>query len=283
MISVTDLTTFSFCPRKLYLSRVVKLPEPLKDVMILGGIKHKLLEEMPDLDKELANNLTEQVSFEDFAQEFVHQSTVALRMIVVRQKEALRSVSVPLDSAYRQTRALAIREAEWRARRLFDFAHENHLFGAELWERFTPKEKPEYSLSSASLALRGRIDALTVLSDRIIPIEHKSGIPPEEGVWESHKLQLSAYALLLEETFKVSVPFGVVNYFDFGVQREVPINPFAKDAVREMILVVNAVLSQKEVPPVVDNINKCKSCGYFSYCEKELKFIDGLPPAVVQV
>ncbi|MBI4016574.1 MAG: CRISPR-associated protein Cas4 [Candidatus Aenigmarchaeota archaeon] len=271
MISVTDLTAFHFCPRKLFLSKVAKLHEPLKDVIVLGSIKHKIIETMPELDKEMSCNLTKELDSEKFVQEYVRQSTTALRMIIVQQKDALRSVSVPLDSAFEKTKQLAVSEAEKRAKYLHDFAHKHQLFGVNLWENLTPKEKPEYSLSSSKLQLKGRIDALKISPDKIIPVEHKSGQPPEEGAWESHKLQLSAYALLLENLFETSITHGIINYFDAGLQREIQINPFAKDEVKQMIPVVTAVLSQKEIPPTINNINKCKSCGYYSYCEKEIK------------
>ena len=271
MLSVTDLTAFQFCPRKLFFSKVLKLQEPLKDSVVIGGIKHKIIEGMPSLDKEMAHNLTKEIAYDQFVQEYIMQSTTSLRMIIVQQKEALRRVEVPLDAAFDMTKPLAVSEAEKRAKRIYDFGHANQIFGAELWENLSPKEKPEYSLSSHALQLKGRIDALKISIDKIVPVEHKSGQPPQEGAWSGHKLQLAAYALLLEEMFETKIPHGVVNYFDTGQQREIPINIFAKEEVKQMIPLVRALLEGKNTPPVIDNPNKCKSCGFYSHCEKELK------------
>ncbi|MBI4147706.1 CRISPR-associated protein Cas4 [Candidatus Woesearchaeota archaeon] len=271
MLSVTDLTTYTYCARKLYLSRVLKLSEPVKDVMVLGSIKHKLLEILPVHHHNMALQLKPDTQGQEFINEYIRLSLAALSDIIIKYKYALKQTSTPLDHAFSHVKELAVTEAQTRAENLLATAQQTNKWSQDLWDAYFPKEKAEYSLESEQLFLRGRIDALHIHQNKIVPVEHKSGEMPPQGVWDSHRLQLTAYALLLEEHFQTPIPYGVVNYFDAHKQREVHLNPFSKDEIRALIPTVRKTLSQKEVPPIVDNPAKCKTCGFFNYCEKELK------------
>ena len=44
-----------------------------------------------------------------------------------------------------------------------------------------------------------------VRAESLLPIELKTGKSPKEGVWPGHRVQLSAYVMLLEDNFNMNI------------------------------------------------------------------------------
>ena len=44
IINVTDITTYLYCPRLLYIRKIKKIPTPLTKEMVVGRLKHNILE-----------------------------------------------------------------------------------------------------------------------------------------------------------------------------------------------------------------------------------------------
>ncbi len=78
-------------------------------------------------------------------------------------------------------------------------------------------------LSSSRYRLRGRPDELRRLEDgRMVPVEIKSGRTPRQGSpYPSHRVQLLAYCLLIEENLGTVPPYGLLIYGD-GTEFRVP-------------------------------------------------------------
>ena len=72
-------------------------------------------------------------------------------------------------------------------------------------------EKP---LFSQTHRLAGKPDYLVQQGREIIPIEVKSSAAPADGPRRSHVLQLAAYCLLVEETYRQKPKYGIVKYAD---------------------------------------------------------------------
>jgi len=54
---------------------------------------------------------------------------------------------------------------------------------------------------------------LVWVKDGIAPVELKSSPSPSSGrPYDGHLFQLAAYCLLVEDVFRVSVPYGLVRY-----------------------------------------------------------------------
>jgi CRISPR-associated exonuclease Cas4 len=91
---------------------------------------------------------------------------------------------------------------------------------------------------SVRFRLYGRPDEIRQLPDgRWIPIELKRRARPAFGVPTSHRFQLWAYCLLLEETYGVPPPFGVVRYGD-GTEMTLP---WDREALAELTALRSAV------------------------------------------
>jgi CRISPR-associated exonuclease Cas4 len=77
--------------------------------------------------------------------------------------------------------------------------------------------QPGMLLRSERFRLSGRPDEVRELPDgRWVPVEVKSRPTPPGGPPDSHRIQLAAYCLLVEETTGRAPPFGLLRYGDGG-------------------------------------------------------------------
>ena len=266
MLSVTSLTAYLYCARKLYLQKVLGYEEIPKEFLVRGSIKHRVFEVMEKSEKELICSVSEDFTQEQILDFYSKKYAQILRMVIIQSKNQLKLVKLlPMD-AFKQYIMLFRLEAEMRASNLFAFIQKNKVYGEDLWEALTPKLKSEYKVASQSLYLTGKIDQVQVFPTMLLPVELKTGKAPKEGAWEDHKIQLAAYALLLEDSFKVSINSGIIRYVDDNQARNIDINPFLKDQVRDLVKKVKDMLASEKIPPFNTNENKCKNCSLKEIC-----------------
>ncbi len=266
MLSVTSLTAYLYCARKLYLQKVLGYEEIPKEFLVRGAIKHRVFEEMEKTEKGIICSIDSSSAYEQILDMYNKRYAQILRMVIIQSKNQLKLVSLlPMD-AFKQYIVLFRLEAEVRAANLFSFIQKNKVYGEDLWEALTPKLKSEYKIASQNLYLTGKIDQVQVFPTMLLPVELKTGKAPKEGAWEDHKIQLAAYALLLEDSFKVPINSGIIRYLDDNQARSIEINPFLKDQVKELVKEVRAMLSSEKLPPLNKNENKCKSCSLKEVC-----------------
>ncbi len=100
----------------------------------------------------------------------------------------------------------------------------------------------------------------------MVPVELKTGKAPETGVWEGHKVQLGAYMMLLLEKNEIKIKEGIVRYLDYGVERQIILDPFLKKEISELTQKVRELLSQKILPPKILEKNKCTAYQLYEQC-----------------
>ena len=126
-------------------------------------------------------------------------------------------------------------------------------------------EKP---LFSRTHRLTGKPDYLVQQGREIIPIEVKSAQAPGAGPRRSHVLQLAAYCLLIEATYRQIPKYGIVKYADrmFAVDYT--------DALRsELLNVIGAMrddLARGAAERSHDEAARCAHCGYRHACPERL-------------
>jgi len=119
------------------------------------------------------------------------------------------------------------------------------------------------TLRSARYRLAGRPDVLRRLPDgRLVPIELKSRAAPPRGPPLSHRIQVSAYCLLVEETTGVTPPYGLLRYGD-GAEFRIPWTP----AARAELLRVRADLGRPYDGRASPSPAKCAHCGWRPVCD----------------
>lgn len=266
MISVTSLTAYLYCPRKLFLERVLGIAEAPKDVMILGSVKHRVFDMFNGEEANVVCSIKREASHEEIRDSYTSCFSNILRRAIMNSRNQFKMAGLSPMDAFNEFLPFFAREAESRALFVHSFMKKHRLHGEDLWNKLSPKIKSEYKVTSESLDLSGKIDRIEIYEGSLVPVELKSGSPPKEGAWESHKVQLAAYALLLEDLFNTSIPEGFVYYVDSGKRVSVFINPFLKDQVRSLVVQVRSLLSSKVPPVIAENKNKCSSCSLREKC-----------------
>lgn len=120
----------------------------------------------------------------------------------------------------------------------------------------------DVTLFSERHKLVGRPDRIVKQGNAYIPEEWKSS----KRVSHGHRLQLGTYFILIEETYGVRPPFGVVVLGD-GTRVEVT----NTDALRaEVLTIANQIRLHRgkllESIPVSQPPNKCRACGQRPNC-----------------
>lgn len=168
--------------------------------------------------------------------------------------------------------------------------------GRTLHEQRVPKlnddsrELRSFEVSSDELGLFGKVDAARIRGGAWIAYEHKKGRcrrakDKAEGgkgtpdVWPSDRLQVAAYALLLEHQLGKPVLEGRVRYHQDNVTVTVPIDDIARADVLTAITRMRQLRRSSNRPPVTDNEKLCRRCSLRVVCLPEEERIAPLPTA----
>lgn len=140
-------------------------------------------------------------------------------------------------------------------------------------------------LATPALGLAGKVDCLRRRDGSYLPYEHKRGrcrrdrpeaddAPDHSGsartgspaAWPSDRLQVIAYAVLIEEAFGQPVPEGRVRYHADHVTVRVPIDASARADLSAAIARARELREGVERPPVTDNERLCTHCSLAPVC-----------------
>lgn len=141
-------------------------------------------------------------------------------------------------------------------------------------EKQEDEEWEELFLESEELGLRGRLDALRTRDGQTIPYEHKRGRcyrdeNQQPQAWESDRLQILAYASLVESAMGITVTEGRIRYHADNVLVHVPLDDAARVTVREAIQQARTLRQSTHRPPVTDNERLCARCSLAPVCLPE--------------
>ncbi|MHC5748217.1 MAG: type I-MYXAN CRISPR-associated endonuclease Cas1 [Nostoc sp.] len=141
-------------------------------------------------------------------------------------------------------------------------------------EKQEDEEWEELFLESEELGLRGRLDALRTRDGQTIPYEHKRGRAHRDEnkqpqAWESDRLQILAYAYLLESAFGITVKEGRIRYHADNVLVHIPVDDAGRASVREAIQQARTLRQSTHRPPVIDNERLCARCSLAPVCLPE--------------
>lgn len=135
-------------------------------------------------------------------------------------------------------------------------------------------ERTQLELADPVLGLIGKVDAIRRRNGSLIPYEHKRGKArraddksPEP--WPSDRLQVIAYALLLESANGASIPEGRIRYHADGVTVRVPIDDHARIDLQQAITIAKILRESTERPPVTENERLCVKCSLSPVCLPE--------------
>lgn len=268
-ISVTLLSSYLYCSRKLFLEKVLMQAEPPKESLVMGSIRHETYDKINKNEEPIVASITKKMDFAEMQQLYMQNHLKFLRRSIADNRDRLKSVNLNMLDAYRKSFPFIMEESVTRLANVFDFILKNNVFGEELWQRLTPKILSELRVESEELKLKGIIDQVHVYEQDYVPFELKTGRTPADGVWPSHRIQIAAYAMLLQEKFNKPIKEGFVFYLDTKEKRHIAINPFMKDEVKQVVNEVIGLLESKNIPDFCNNENKCMKCGLKQTCYSE--------------
>jgi CRISPR-associated exonuclease Cas4 len=121
----------------------------------------------------------------------------------------------------------------------------------------------EVGVESAVLRLRGLIDEVVFTEDgKVLPVDYKLAT----SVSANHRLQLGAYALLLESKFGVSVSEGYVYLLGKREMVRVRITPALREQIFALLGAMFETVSKERMPEAASIRARCASCEFRRFC-----------------
>ncbi|NCJ06234.1 type I-MYXAN CRISPR-associated endonuclease Cas1 [Synechococcales cyanobacterium C] len=141
-------------------------------------------------------------------------------------------------------------------------------------EKQEDEDWEELFLESTELGLRGKVDALRTRDGQTIPYEHKRGRchrdeQNQPQAWESDRIQILAYACLLEMVLGITVPEGRIRYHADNVLVHVPLDEAGRQWVKAVIAEARTLRQSTYRPPVTENERLCARCSLAPVCLPE--------------
>lgn len=134
-------------------------------------------------------------------------------------------------------------------------------------------EKTEVDLSSDSLGLVGRCDIIRMINGIWIPYEHKKGRSKKTAInseaWPPDSVQVTAYAMLLEEQLGVQVNEGRIRYHEDNVTISIPIDEDRRSLALAAIARAREIRDLPNRPPITTNDRMCLRCSLSPVCLPE--------------
>lgn len=250
IINVTDITEYLYCPRKVYLRLSKGIRSPPSKIMILGSLRHKALELFSKNEQTLVSSIIEKPEESKIKKLYSNMASGITREIFslnenlagkfgITEAEFKKSVSLSLEPE------IAIRIPAIMA------TAEKGFLSISLWKELEPKYISELKLESPELGIRGRVDRVQ-LAPELVPFEVKT----RDRVYESDKIQLAAYSLLLEKEFNQPVSSGVVEFL--GKHEKIELTPELKARVLEIADKIRSMTEETAEFP--SNFEKCRNC-----------------------
>ncbi|NJO74207.1 MAG: type I-MYXAN CRISPR-associated endonuclease Cas1 [Leptolyngbyaceae cyanobacterium RM1_406_9] len=132
----------------------------------------------------------------------------------------------------------------------------------------------EFVLEDEMLGLRGKVDALRTRNGQTIPYEHKRGHCYRDEnnrpqAWNSDRLQVLAYACLIEAALGITVSEGRIRYHTDNVLVHVPLDEVGRQEVHQAVQQARRLRASSDRPPITTNERLCVRCSLAPICLPE--------------
>lgn len=155
-------------------------------------------------------------------------------------------------------------------------ADERVFAGRELHRRLEAEEDGElhsFTLESDGWGLKGKLDACRFRDGRWCVVEFKRGRsrpgPAGPAAWDSDRLQVAAYAVLLSEHLGDDVPEARLRYHADNRHVRQPIGEGERQELREALSQMEALRQTTRRPPVTPHAQRCIHCSLAPVCLPE--------------
>lgn len=118
-------------------------------------------------------------------------------------------------------------------------------------------------LFSLQMALHGLLDeVITLLDGTAIPVDYKQA----SKISPNHRIQLTAYALLLEECESTKVERGLIYLIPVHKHIEVPITTQLRERTNSLLEEIRIMIETERMPAAVVQKSQCASCEFRRFC-----------------
>lgn len=128
--------------------------------------------------------------------------------------------------------------------------------------------RSERPLFSKRYLLTGKPDYLVRSGHQTIPVEVKSSRLRRADPYDSHKLQLAAYCLLVEDTTGEAPAYGILKYPQFTFK--IPYTPQLRKHLLTTLAHMRRAMKGGERHRSHEDAALCLRCGYRSICAEAL-------------
>ena len=125
------------------------------------------------------------------------------------------------------------------------------------------------SLQSPQLGLTGRVDlaiatpSRTATNAEAVVVEYKL---TEQKAGTHFKLQLAAYALLIEEAWGLPVKRGFLYSISLRKAEPIPITPHLRQKVVQTVAHIKDIVESEVMPPPPTSLGRCVTCEFRRFC-----------------
>ncbi|RME80653.1 MAG: CRISPR-associated protein Cas4 [Caldilineae bacterium] len=122
----------------------------------------------------------------------------------------------------------------------------------------------EVSLISEELGLSGKVDVVLRAGEEAWPVEYK--LSRRLQIARHYRLQLAAYALLLEASWSVRVREGYLYSLLDDRGMKVPITPQLRKKVLHTVEEIRRMIEEERMPEATRQRARCVDCEYRRFC-----------------
>jgi CRISPR-associated protein Cas4 len=259
LINVSDIATYSICPLKVYYKLVLEKREKINENIVFGRIKHKFMEKINEVEKEILESVKKNESYESIKKKFNEKYDLIFKSLKEKYEKDIQKFKIE-KRVEEEIERIKKEEAEIRAKTAIKFVNLG-FYGEELYN-VAPKFLCEYEIKSFVLGIKGRIDKIRI--DKEIELYEIKSRSYNNKIWLSEKLQVCGYAMLAERKFKTNIDYGFLKFKDKVVKVEIT------NSLRELLTEL-----KREIEEMVKNRIKpekkeiaCGNCGFSEICIK---------------
>ena len=125
----------------------------------------------------------------------------------------------------------------------------------------------DLALSSQRLGLIGRLDLAIRLENEAVVVDYKLTRDP---VGSHYRLQLAAYALLLEEAWSLPVTRAFIYQIPLRHADEVRLTPQLRRQVSATAAAIRRNVAAEQMPPPCARRSRCVTCEFRRFCNDAL-------------
>jgi len=262
-VNVTELTSWDYCSRKLFIQKILKIPTKMNKAMLMGRIKHQVLEIFSKNEESIVRNIEKDYDKIDLVIIYENFLKDIAEGIIQDNKKILMDFQVNPDELVKKIIKDFLQDLKLRVVSVKEKLKQG-FFQEELWKNLDSLFVSELKLESSELGLRGRADRIEIVksTNEVIPYEVKNR---EDKIYHSDEIQLAAYAILLEEHYKTKVTRAFIE--SGNNKQEIVITPELKKEVLDLIEKIRN-LENNPPPAMQSNFNKCQKCDFQEECMK---------------